>query len=98
MAEHGEGDDGLALKKRAAKFLPKEAGAQVNFAGCLRVLGEVNATREAVVITRNGRPVVKLVPGDSKAEDFLGCLAGVIEIVGDIESPVEPPEAWEVLR
>jgi len=65
---------------------------------CLRVLGEVNATREAVVITRNGRPVVKLVPGDSKAEDFLGCLAGVIEIVGDIESPVEPPEAWEVLR
>jgi prevent-host-death family protein len=65
---------------------------------CLRVLGEVSATREAVVITRNGRPVVKLVPMDNVAKDFLGCMAGVIEIVGDIESPVEPPEAWEVLR
>ncbi len=65
---------------------------------CLKVLGEVSATRESVVITRNGRPVVKLVPMDPEADDFLGCLAGVIEIVGDIESPVEPPEAWEVLR
>jgi len=65
---------------------------------CLRVLGEVNATREAVVIIRNGRPVVKLVPTDNEAKDFLGCLAGVIEIVGDVESPVGPSEAWEVLR
>ena len=65
---------------------------------CLRILGEVSATRESVVITRNGRPVVKLVPMDNGAKDFLGCLAGVIEIVGDIESPVEPPEAWKVFR
>ncbi len=65
---------------------------------CLRVLGEVSATRESVVITRNGRPVVKLLPTDNEAKGFLGCLAGVIEIVGDIESPVEPPEVWEALR
>jgi prevent-host-death family protein len=65
---------------------------------CLRVLGEVSATRESVVITRNGRPVVRLVPMDNEAKNFLGCLAGAIEIVGDIESPVEPPEAWEALR
>jgi antitoxin (DNA-binding transcriptional repressor) of toxin-antitoxin stability system len=51
-----------------------------------------------VAITRNGRPIVKLVPMDNEAKDFLGCLAGVIEIVGDIESPVEPAEAWEALR
>jgi prevent-host-death family protein len=65
---------------------------------CLRVLGEVSATRESVVITRNGKPVVKLVPMGGEAKDFLGCLTGIIEIVGDIESPVEPPDAWEVLR
>jgi prevent-host-death family protein len=65
---------------------------------CLRVLSEVIATRESVVITKNGKAVVKLVPMDSETKGFLGCLAGVIEIVGDIESPVEPPEAWEVLR
>jgi prevent-host-death family protein len=65
---------------------------------CLKVLSEVGTTRESVVITRNGRPVVKLGPMDNETKDFLGCLAGVIEIVGDIESPVEPPEAWEALR
>jgi prevent-host-death family protein len=67
-------------------------------AHCLKVMDRVEATREPVVITKNGRPVAKLVPVEAEAKDFLGCLAGVIEIVGDIESPVEPPEAWEVLR
>ena len=65
---------------------------------CLKVMDRVNTTREPVVITKNGRPVAKLVPVEPAASDFLGCLAGTIEIVGDIESPVEPPEAWEVLR
>ena len=65
---------------------------------CLRILGEVSATRESVLITRNGRPIVKLVPMDNEAKGFLGWLAGVIEIVGDIESPVVPPEAWKGLR
>ena len=67
-------------------------------AKCLKVMDRVSATREPVLITKKGRPVAKLVPVDPTAHDFLGSLAGVIEIVGDIESPVEPPEAWEVLR
>ena len=64
----------------------------------LKVIDHVDATREPVIITKKGRPVAKLVPADPPKEDFFGCLAGVIEIVGDIESPVEPPEAWEALR
>ena len=67
-------------------------------ARCLKIMDRVNATREPVLITKKGRPVAKLVPVDSKAEDFLGCLADAIEIVGDIESPLEPPEAWKALR
>jgi prevent-host-death family protein len=67
-------------------------------AQCLKVMDHVNATREPVVITKKGRPVAKLVPVEPISKDFLGSLVGVIEIVGDIESPVEPPEAWEVLR
>jgi prevent-host-death family protein len=65
---------------------------------CLKVIDRVNATREPVVITRKGRPIAKLVPAGRPKENFFGCLAGIIEIVGDIESPVEPPEAWEALR
>ena len=67
-------------------------------AKCLKVMDRVNATREPVVITKKGRPIAKLVPVDPSGQDFFGCLAGTIEIVGDIESPVEPPEAWEALR
>ena len=28
-------------------------------------------------------------------QPFVGRLKGMINILGDIESPVEPPEAWE---
>jgi prevent-host-death family protein len=67
-------------------------------AKCLKVMDRVNATREPVLTTKKGRPVAKLVPVDQKTDDIFGCLAGIMEIVGDIESPVERPEAWEVLR
>jgi prevent-host-death family protein len=67
-------------------------------AQCLKVMDRVNATREPVIITKKGRPVAKLVPVDPIAKDSLGSLVGIIEIVGDIESPVEPPEVWEALR
>jgi prevent-host-death family protein len=64
----------------------------------LRVMEEVRAKREPVLITKKGRPVAKLVPPDARADDVFGCLAGTLEIVGDIESPVVPPEAWAALR
>lgn len=67
-------------------------------AKCLKVMDQVNTTREPVLITKKGRPVAKLVPVETPAKEIFGCLAGRFEIVGDIESPIEPPEAWEVLR
>lgn len=67
-------------------------------ARCLRVMDDVRATREAVVITKRGQPVAKLVPADAPSQNFLGCLNDVIQISGDIESPVESVESWEVLR
>jgi prevent-host-death family protein len=67
-------------------------------ATCLKIMDDVHSTREPVLITKNGRPVAKLVPADTQSPDILGCLSGVMEIVGDIESPVMPPEAWKALR
>ncbi len=67
-------------------------------AQCLAVMETVRKTREPVVITKRGRPVAKLVPADTAPDDFLGRLRGVMKIVGDIESPIEPPEAWDVRR
>jgi prevent-host-death family protein len=67
-------------------------------AQCLKVMDRVNATREPVLITKKGRPVAKLVPADPPGQDFFGCLAGTIEIVGDIESTLQPAEDWKALR
>jgi prevent-host-death family protein len=67
-------------------------------AKCLKVMDRVNKTREPVLITKKGRPVAKLVPADPEAEDFFDALSHKMKIVGDIESPVDPPEAWESLR
>jgi antitoxin (DNA-binding transcriptional repressor) of toxin-antitoxin stability system len=59
---------------------------------------EVRTKRVTVLITKRGRPVAKLVPADDDADDVFGCLRGVLEITGDVESPVVAPEDWKVLR
>ncbi len=67
-------------------------------ARCLKIMDDVHATREPVLITKRGRSVAKLVPAEAHPTDVFGCLAGVVEIVGDIESPVAAPDTWEALR
>jgi prevent-host-death family protein len=66
---------------------------------CLSVMDKVQRTKEAVLITKRGKAVAKLVPADDDApREYIGRLEGIMKVVGDIESPIEPPEAWEVLR
>jgi prevent-host-death family protein len=65
---------------------------------CLKVMDDVQSTREPVVITKKGRPVAKLVPAEEPSDDFPGKLSGMMKIVGDITQPIEDPEAWEALR
>ena len=67
-------------------------------ARCLAVMEEVRKNREPVLITRRGKPVAKLVPTDKTREELIGRLEGVISITGDVESPIEPLDAWESLR
>jgi prevent-host-death family protein len=65
---------------------------------CLAVMQEVSETREPVLITKRGKPLAKLVPPEKSEGVFLGRLEGIVRIVGDVESPIEPPEAWDALR
>jgi prevent-host-death family protein len=67
-------------------------------ARCLKLIEDVRTTREPILITKRGRPVAKLVPVETSADNFIGRLEGIVRIVGDIQSPVEPPESWEALR
>jgi prevent-host-death family protein len=65
---------------------------------CLRIMDEVQSTRQPLVVTKKGRPVVKLMPVDQPIDDILGCLRHEVEILGDIVSPAVPLEDWKVLR
>jgi len=67
-------------------------------ARCLRVMDDVQATREPVVITKKGRPVAKLIAVEEKPKPIFGCMKGQIEIKGDIVSPAVPLEDWEIYR
>ena len=65
---------------------------------CLSVMDSVQKTKEAVLITKRGRPVAKLIPVEEGSPEFLGRLEGIVKITGDIESPIESHEVWEALR
>jgi prevent-host-death family protein len=67
-------------------------------AQCLTLMEQVRKTRQPVVITKRGKPIAQLAPLDGVKDDFIGRLDGMFEIVGDIESPVEPLEAWDALK
>jgi prevent-host-death family protein len=61
-------------------------------ARCLTLMEDVRSTREPLVVTKRGKPMVKLVPADDDKDDFIGRLEGVFRVVGDIESPIDE---WE---
>ena len=63
-------------------------------ARCLAVMDQVQAKREAIVITKRGKPVVKLVPADAEKDDIFGFLKGKGKITGDVISPAISKEEW----
>jgi len=61
-------------------------------AHCLKLMNEVAATGQALVITKRGKPIAKLVPIESGEPEF-GCMKAKTRIVGDIISPIG--EHWD---
>lgn len=61
---------------------------------CLAVMDEVQSKREAVLITKRGKPVAKLVPVENAKDDIFGFLKGKVTILGDVVSPALTPEEW----
>ena len=65
---------------------------------CLRLMDSVQRTGKPIIITKRGKPMVKLVPADQPMAEWFGRLKGSVKIGGDIESPIDPPDAWESSR
>jgi prevent-host-death family protein len=61
---------------------------------CLAVMDEVAAKREAVIITKRGKPVAKLVPIEKETDDIFGFFKGKGTITGDVVAPALTPEEW----
>ena len=62
-------------------------------AKCLQLMDEVADGGGEVVITKNGKPVFRLVPYRERPKSFFGADRGRMKIVGDIVSPIDVE--WE---
>ena len=82
--DHG-GSAGVPRTIKASEFKAK----------CLKLMDEVAETGEEIVITKNGRPVSKLVPCNERPETWFGRNRDSIRILGDIVGPM-PREWWDV--
>jgi prevent-host-death family protein len=74
----------------------KQMAASTFKAKCLAVLRQVRTTGEPVVVTRRGKPDVKLTRIEPENDDIFGFMRGKIKVVGDIESPI--PVEWKVMK
>jgi len=61
---------------------------------CRAVMDEVQSKREAVLITKRGKPVAKLAPVEKEKDDIFGFLKGKGRILGHIVSPIISPDEW----
>ena len=62
-------------------------------AKCLKLMDEVAESGGEIVITKNGRPVSRLVPYRARPESLFGIDRGRFEIIGDIVEPIDVE--WE---
>jgi prevent-host-death family protein len=73
----------------------RKMGAAEFKAQCLAVMDQVSESGCSVVITKHGKPVVKVVPANDGEDEIFGALAGIARITGDIENTV-PASDWKV--
>ena len=67
-------------------------------ARCLKLMEQVAATREPLLITKNGKPIAQLGPVPAKAPRGILGLHPQGRVLGDIVGPAVAPEDWDALR
>ena len=72
---------------------PSELSATEFKATCLKVMEGVRKSRKPVIVSKRGKPLVKIVPvEEDRPVPLFGYMKGTIKIVGDIVHP--DPEPW----
>jgi len=69
-------------------------------AKCLAILEQVRLTKTPIRVTRFGKPVAEVVPPTAVMEraKFIDSMKGEMKFLGDIISPADDEDDWEVLR
>lgn len=62
-------------------------------ARCLALMDDVAETGEEIVVTKNGKPVSRLVPVKQKPRQLYGLHRGMWQMKDSLVDPVE--ESWE---
>ena len=61
---------------------------------CLKLIDQVNQTKQPITITKHGKPMAKLTPIEDETYSLFGCLQNTVEIEGDIVESTG--EIWSV--
>lgn len=61
-------------------------------AECLKLMDQVEKTREPIVITKHGRPVAQLTPVSAEPKSLFGYMKDTLKITGDVTAPIDV--AW----
>ena len=62
-------------------------------AKCLSLMDDVANSGEEIVVTKNGRPVSRLVPVRAKPREVYGMHRGMWQLMDDLVEP--PAESWD---
>jgi len=64
-------------------------------AKCLKIMKHINDYHEEVIVTKHGKPMVRIVPvSQAPSASLFGYMKNSVNIVGDIVKPID--EAWDV--
>lgn len=58
-------------------------------AECLKLMDEVEKTRQPIIITKHGRPVAQLAPVPAERASLFGYMKGTVRIEGDVIAPLD---------
>jgi prevent-host-death family protein len=86
----------IRMVTKSVRRVPRTLPAGEFKAKCLQIMDRVAETGDAVVITKRGRPVARLVPIEAPPKTLAGFLAGKIEIDGDIIAPAG--DVWNAFQ
>ena len=65
-------------------------------AKCLKIMDEVAATGERVVITKHGKPIAELTQARELRKPIFGSMRGSVKYAGDVIPPTDVE--WDAMK